>query len=65
MHLLVFALEEIALISVFCFRHLNAASHVRLVCLFFCFVFLKGEDGNMQLKGCFNTRRLLGLIPVL
>lgn len=65
MHLLVFALEEIAFISVFCFRRLNPASHVRLVCLFFCFVFLKGEDDNMQLKGYFNTKRLLRLIPVL
>jgi len=64
-HLLVFVLEEIALISVLCSRHLNAASHVRLVCLFFCSVFVKGEDGNMQLKGCFNTEMLLGLIPVL
>lgn len=64
MHLLAFALEEM---SVFCFRHLNAASHVRLgfVCSFFCFVFVKGEDVNMQWKGCFNTKRLLGLIPVL
>lgn len=33
---------------------LNAASHVRLV----CFAFLKGEDGNVQSKGRFNTEGL-------
>lgn len=64
-HLLVFALEEIALISVFCFRHLNAASHVRLDFLFLfvsfsVLFFLKGKMATCNwrdvstLKGWFD-----------